>query len=300
MNSKNGLPKRWAMFSLLPVNRLSTHSTSWPACSSSSQRCEPRNPAPPVTRTFFMAAAMQEPRPKARLCPLPDAKPELQRERGAVAGMRRGHEIGAEAAVFGAQGRKNDRKPVAVVGVRIPVDEAERQAGAHAHACRIPAPRPPVVGGVVAAFVIAVEEGPGEKPVLRSDEYADTETVVVLPVVAFLEVIGEEARIEPHLDGCSRLGGARAQGEKACEGGSKHELFIPHLNSASLPWWLILYINTVPVLVLLIQPWRHWTTFSSGIQSGAADGCRPWHARCPPASMRSIASFRAAAGPPGH
>src|SRR3954469_24833825 len=130
MNSKNGLPKRWAMFSLLPVNRLSTHSTSWPACSSSSQRCEPRNPAPPVTRTFFMGAAMQEPRPAARLCPLPDAKPELQRDRGAVAGMRCEDHIGAEVAVFGAQGGENDRKPVAVVGVRVTVHDAERQTGA--------------------------------------------------------------------------------------------------------------------------------------------------------------------------
>src|SRR3954471_3225114 len=111
MNSKNGLPKRWAMFSLLPVNRLSTHSTSWPACSSSSHRCEPRNPAPPVTRTFFMAAVMQEPRPAARFCPLPDAKPELQREGGAVARMRREDQIGAEASAHAPGGEEAGVEP---------------------------------------------------------------------------------------------------------------------------------------------------------------------------------------------
>src|SRR5580765_1649992 len=212
--------------------------------------------------------------------------------------MRREDQIGAEAAVFGAQRREYDRKPVAVVGVRVAVHESERQAGAHAYASRIPAPRAPVIGGVVAAFVVAVEEGSGEKSVLRSDEYADADLVVVLPIVAFLEVIGEEARIEPHLDGCSRDRGARAQEEKACKGGSKHELFVLQFSSASLPGLLILYINTVTVLVLLIQPWRHWTTFSSGIQFGAADGCLPLHVPCLPASMRSTASFPAAAGPP--
>src|SRR4051812_20236871 len=184
MNSKNGLPKRWAMFSLLPVNRLSTHSTSWPAWSSSSHRCEPRNPAPPVTRIFFMAAIMQEPRPAVRFCPLPDAQAELQGEGSAVARMRREDQVGANAAIFGAQRGENDRKPVAVVGIRVAVHDAERQAGAHAYACRIPAPGTPVIGDVVAAFVVAVQEGSGEKSVLRGDEYADAEPVVGLPIVA--------------------------------------------------------------------------------------------------------------------
>src|SRR4029077_17304406 len=93
-----------------------------------------------------------------------------------------------------------DRKPVAVVGVRVTVHDAERQAGAHAYAGRVPAQRTPVVGGVVAAFVVAVEESPGEKSVLRSDEYAYADPVVVLPIVAFLEVIGKKARIDPYLD----------------------------------------------------------------------------------------------------
>jgi hypothetical protein len=38
---------------LVPVNRLSTHKTSCPCSSKRSIRCEPRNPAPPVTRTRF-------------------------------------------------------------------------------------------------------------------------------------------------------------------------------------------------------------------------------------------------------
>src|SRR5512134_2780071 len=39
------------MLSLVPVKKLSTQSTSCPSASSRSQRCEPRKPAPPVTRT---------------------------------------------------------------------------------------------------------------------------------------------------------------------------------------------------------------------------------------------------------
>src|SRR5207302_10343469 len=41
---------RWAMLSLVPLKKLSAHSTSLPSATSRSQRCEPRNPAPPVTR----------------------------------------------------------------------------------------------------------------------------------------------------------------------------------------------------------------------------------------------------------
>src|SRR2546427_2522826 len=39
------------MFSLRPVLKLSTQTTSWPSPSSRSQRWQPKNPAPPVTRT---------------------------------------------------------------------------------------------------------------------------------------------------------------------------------------------------------------------------------------------------------
>ena len=41
---------RCSIFCLVPVNRLSTHKTSCPCLSNLSIKCEPRNPAPPVTR----------------------------------------------------------------------------------------------------------------------------------------------------------------------------------------------------------------------------------------------------------
>src|SRR5688500_11920431 len=40
-----------------PVSKLSTQITRWPRLSSSSHRCDPRNPAPPVTRQVAMSAA---------------------------------------------------------------------------------------------------------------------------------------------------------------------------------------------------------------------------------------------------
>ena len=40
-----------------PVSKLSTQITRWPRRSSSSHRCDPRNPAPPVTRQVAMTAA---------------------------------------------------------------------------------------------------------------------------------------------------------------------------------------------------------------------------------------------------
>src|ERR1051326_3488763 len=39
------------MLRRLPVSRLSTQTTAWPSASSASQRCDPMNPAPPVTKT---------------------------------------------------------------------------------------------------------------------------------------------------------------------------------------------------------------------------------------------------------
>src|SRR4051794_12164962 len=53
MSSKCGLPRRWRMFSFEPVKKLSTQRTSCPSATRRSQRCEPMNPAPPVTRTVF-------------------------------------------------------------------------------------------------------------------------------------------------------------------------------------------------------------------------------------------------------
>src|SRR5690349_10719077 len=48
MNS-NPASRIWAMFSSEPVSRLSTQMTRCPSARRRSQRCEPRNPAPPVT-----------------------------------------------------------------------------------------------------------------------------------------------------------------------------------------------------------------------------------------------------------
>ncbi len=45
-----GWPSRCAMFSIRPVDRLSIDSTRWPAASSTSEKCEPMKPAPPVIR----------------------------------------------------------------------------------------------------------------------------------------------------------------------------------------------------------------------------------------------------------
>src|SRR5215217_3223511 len=45
-----------SMLAREPVSKLSTQITRCPRRSSSSQRCDPRNPAPPVTRQVAMAA----------------------------------------------------------------------------------------------------------------------------------------------------------------------------------------------------------------------------------------------------
>src|SRR5512140_3308327 len=54
MNSNSGLSRRWAMFCRREVKKLSTHRTSSPRAISRSHRCDPMNPAPPVTRTRFI------------------------------------------------------------------------------------------------------------------------------------------------------------------------------------------------------------------------------------------------------
>src|SRR3954465_719429 len=43
-----------SMFASEPVSKLSTQMTRWPRLRSSSHRCEPRKPAPPVTRHVGM------------------------------------------------------------------------------------------------------------------------------------------------------------------------------------------------------------------------------------------------------
>src|SRR4051794_11157352 len=55
-NTKPFSPNRCEMFSILPVSRLSMATTSLPRASSASQRCDPRNPAPPVTTTRVTSA----------------------------------------------------------------------------------------------------------------------------------------------------------------------------------------------------------------------------------------------------
>src|ERR671917_1621637 len=54
-NSNSGT-RMCAMFVSDPVSRLSTQMTRRPRRSNSSHRCEPRNPAPPVTRQVAMGA----------------------------------------------------------------------------------------------------------------------------------------------------------------------------------------------------------------------------------------------------
>src|SRR5438552_1761938 len=49
MKRKSGFPARWAMLSTVPVTKLSIPTTLWPCLRSRSIRCEPRNPAAPVT-----------------------------------------------------------------------------------------------------------------------------------------------------------------------------------------------------------------------------------------------------------
>ena len=64
INSKYGLPSKWRMLSLEPVNRLSTQMTSFPSSSNLSQRCDPRKPAPPVTNIrFFLISKNPLPNP---------------------------------------------------------------------------------------------------------------------------------------------------------------------------------------------------------------------------------------------
>src|SRR5919106_3155117 len=53
----NSGTRMWAMLARDPVSKLSTQMTRWPRRSSSSHRCDPRNPAPPVTRQVGMTRA---------------------------------------------------------------------------------------------------------------------------------------------------------------------------------------------------------------------------------------------------
>src|SRR5665647_1991107 len=50
----NPLSRTCSMFSSVPVSRLSRQMTRWPFSSRYSHRCDPRNPAPPVTTDVVM------------------------------------------------------------------------------------------------------------------------------------------------------------------------------------------------------------------------------------------------------
>src|SRR5579884_3579485 len=55
------LSRMCSMLASVPVSRLSTQMTRWPRRRSSSHRCEPRKPAPPVTRLVGMARSLAQP-----------------------------------------------------------------------------------------------------------------------------------------------------------------------------------------------------------------------------------------------
>src|SRR4051812_4748916 len=57
----NSGPRRCSMFLSEPVSRLSTQTTRLPAPSRCSHRCEPRNPAPPVTRQVAIGLGAYRP-----------------------------------------------------------------------------------------------------------------------------------------------------------------------------------------------------------------------------------------------
>src|SRR5438270_11872987 len=54
-----------------PVSRLSTQITRFPRASSSSHRCDPRKPAPPVTRQVATDGRIPEPLMRAPVCKRP-------------------------------------------------------------------------------------------------------------------------------------------------------------------------------------------------------------------------------------
>src|ERR1043165_2382976 len=54
---RNSGTRMCSMLARDPVSKLSTQMTRWPRESSSSHRCDPRNPAPPVTRQVAIAPA---------------------------------------------------------------------------------------------------------------------------------------------------------------------------------------------------------------------------------------------------
>ena len=78
-----------SMFSSVPVSRLSTQMTRWPSARSRSQRCEPRKPAPPVTREVGTAVSLVPASATRRAAPPSEERPAgRRRPRRARAGAR--------------------------------------------------------------------------------------------------------------------------------------------------------------------------------------------------------------------
>src|SRR3954451_590588 len=68
-SKRNWGSRMWAMFASEPVSRLSAQMTRWPRRRSSSHRCEPRKPAPPVTRQVGMGVEGSSLRPEGAVTP---------------------------------------------------------------------------------------------------------------------------------------------------------------------------------------------------------------------------------------
>src|SRR5947208_2521260 len=67
---KSGRSLRWRMFSIDPVERSSRACTRWPRAISSSARCDPMNPAPPVIR-YRIGRTLEDTWARATLSPMP-------------------------------------------------------------------------------------------------------------------------------------------------------------------------------------------------------------------------------------
>ena len=152
----------WAMFASEPVSRLSAQMTRWPRRRSSSHRCEPRKPAPPVTRQVGIGVKGSSLRPNGAVTPPflqpagsvrvmpasafvgPSQRPDRQRVRRSPAvrrdrGALRRRDAAAPGGLLlrpgarGAQPRDDDG----------PVPHGRRRGADHPRASRRPAPPSP-------------------------------------------------------------------------------------------------------------------------------------------------------------
>src|SRR5450755_1956965 len=80
MRQVNLSERMCSMLASEPVSKLSTQITRLPRRSSSSQRCEPRNPAPPVTRQVGIVSNLQRLRAPVRGHNVPWARLTGKRE----------------------------------------------------------------------------------------------------------------------------------------------------------------------------------------------------------------------------